>query len=85
MIPYPQIFLVLATLIVVSLAVHVFVRRVFLASISIGVLCGLVFTVMGLIQDHRLSFVPFFAGGLYGLAFGLFVGLFFYLGRKFTK
>ena len=82
MIPFPQIFLVLATLIVVSLAVHICVRRVFLASISIGVLCGLVFTVMGLIQDHRLGFVPFFAGGLYGLAFGLFVGLFFILAES---
>jgi hypothetical protein len=83
MIPYPQIFLVLGTLIVVALAVHLFVRRVFVASAIIGLACGLIFTVMAFVQDHHLSPVPFLFGGLYGLISGLFVGLFFYLYRRF--
>jgi len=85
MIPYPQTFLVLGTFIVVTFTIHIFVRRVFVASATIGLACGLIFTLVSLVQDHHLSAVPFLMGGFYGFVFALFVGAFFYLGRRFLE
>jgi hypothetical protein len=83
MIPYPQTFLVLGTIIVVTFTIHIFDRRVFVASATIGLACGLIFTLVSLVQDHHLSAVPFLMGGLYGFIFALFVGRFFTLAGGF--
>ena len=83
MIPYPQIFLVLATIIGVTFAAHIFVRRVFLASAIAAGVSGTVFVIAAFIQDGHLYAVPFFMGGLYAFVFAMFIGLFFYLGRKY--
>jgi hypothetical protein len=85
MIPYPQIFLVLATIIVVSIVAHIFVRRIFLASAIAGIISGTIFVIAAFIQDGHLYAVPFLLGGLYAFVFALFVGVFFYFGLKYLR
>ena len=83
MIPYPKIFLVLAIIIGVTFAAHIFIRRVFRASLIAAVTSGVVITVVAYFQEGDVNAVPFMMGGLYTFIFALIVGLFFYLGRKY--
>ena len=75
--------MVLAVIVGVSFAAHIFIRRVFLASLIAAVTSGVVITVVAYFQEGSTNAVPFLMGGLYTFIFALIVGSFFYLGRKF--
>lgn len=79
---YPNSIRVIEVLVVVTLIVHILIPRVFRASVVVAGLCGVIFTILGFVQEHEVSWVPFVFGGLYGFIFALFVGVFFYAGRK---
>ncbi|MEI9863688.1 MAG: hypothetical protein WDN00_03845 [Limisphaerales bacterium] len=81
---FPKIIFVVAVLVGVTLFIHAAIPHVIRASLVVAGLCGIIFTIMCLVQEHTFSLVPFFIGGLYGFIFALFIGFFFYLGRKFT-
>jgi len=83
MINIPQPVLVLATIGVVTVSAHIFIRRVLLASVIAGIVSGTAFLIEAFIQNGPLYAVPFFMGGLYAFVFALFIGLFFRLGRKY--
>ena len=79
----PNIFLALIVFGVIGITPHFFIRRVFVASAVAGGIGGAFFLIAAYFQDARLSVVPFILGGLYVFIFALFIGLFFYLYRKF--
>jgi hypothetical protein len=76
---------VLFACVIVGIGVHFFVPRLLRASTIAAIGCGTLFTVVALIQEGRLSIIPFLFGGAYAWVFAFVLGLPFYLVRRWIS